>query len=539
MKSGRTIGAILLAKSGDVAVFGPLSDPRLGAMVLERKWLAEIKRRRIATLSLDGRNYTVFCVPTDAGELLLFNTGVGDALTTFLATVDFAFDALTDLIDDPDCAMTVIDKDGRLTYLSPRHQTFFGTDLQGGLGGNARDVIGNTQLDRVLGTGKVERGDVQNSNGVSRPIVRIPVSQDGKVVGAIGRIALEAPDEIEGLTRRINELERDVAFFRRLAGAGRAEIAGDEAIIGGSDNARRIRMDAAKAAPLGIPVLIRGEAGTDAAQIAYAIHRTGPRREGPFVIVNAAALPPSMLEVELFGCEPGAIPGADSKTAKGAMERANDGTLLIEEVSALSLAQQQSLLDAMSRREVARIGAASGRKADVRLIAASSKDLHGLVEAGAVLPAFLDRISPIVIDVSPLRERLDDLPELLSDILKTAALRHHHAVPNVADDVLPFLKGLTWPGNDRELRQAVERAFVVGDGETLRMADFVPRRGRVRTADAAVTPTGSGLHAATEALGMDLIYDALERCGGNKKKAAAQLGISRSYLYKRLAEAKA
>ncbi|RVU34061.1 AAA family ATPase [Hwanghaeella grinnelliae] len=539
MRSGRTIGAILLAKSGHVAVFGPLSDPRLGAMVLERKWLAEIKRRRIATLSLDGKSYTIFCIPTDAGELLLFNTGVGDALTTFLATVDFAFDALTDLIDDPDCAMTVIDREGRLSYLSPRHETFFGTDLQGGLGGSARDVIGNTQLDRVLGTGKAERGDVQNIDGVSRPIVRIPVSQDGKVVGAIGRIALEAPDEIEGLTRRINELERDVAFFRRLSGTGQVDIAGEEAIIGGSDNARRVRMDAAKAAPLGNPVLIRGEAGTDTAQIAYAIHRTGPRREGPFVIVNAAALPSSMLEIELFGCELGAIPGADKKAAKGAVERANDGTLFIEGVSTLSLSHQQALLDALQRREVMRIGAAQGRKADVRLIAASSRNLHGLVESGAMLPAFLDRISPIVIDVAPLRGRLDDLPDLLSDILKAVAMRHHHAVPAIADDVVPFLKGQGWPGNDLELRQAVERAFAVGDGETLRMADFVPRRGRVRSVDAAVAPTGSGLHAATEALGMDLIYDALERCGGNKKKAAAQLGISRSYLYKRLAEAKA
>lgn len=538
MKSGRTVGAILLAKSGDVAVFGPLSDPRLGAMVLERKWFAEVKRRRIGTLSIDGQHYTVFCVPTDAGEVLLFNTGVDDALATFLTTVDFAYDALAGLIDDPDCAMTVIDREGHLAYVSPRHQAFFETDPQAGLGGSARDIIGNTQLDRVLGTGVAERGDVQNLHGVSRPISRLPVMQEGKVVGAIGRIALNAPEEIEGLTLRINELERDVAFFRRLAGTGQASIAGEEALAGNSEGARRVRMDAAKAGPLGSPVLIRGEAGTDVAQVAYAIHRTGPRRDGAFTVVNAAALPSSMLEIELFGCDPGAIAGADAKASKGALERANDGTLFIEEIAALSLRHQELLLDALHKREVVRIGAASGRKSDFRLIAATAKNLHGLVEKGQMLPAFLDRISPVVIDVPPLRARLEDLPDLLSDFLKTAALRHHHAMPDVAEDVLPFLKGQAWPGNDLEMRQAVERAFVVGDGETMRMADFVPRRGRVRAVDAAVAPKGSGLHAATDALGMDLIYDALERCGGNKKKAAAQLGISRSYLYKRLAEAR-
>lgn len=538
MKSGHTVGAILLAKSGDVAVFGPLTDPRLGAMVLERKWLSDVKRRRIGTLALDGKAYTVLCIPTDAGEVLLFNTGIGDPLTTFLASVDFAYDVLSHLIDDPDNAMTVIDREGRLAFMSPRHQAQFNTDIQSALGNAARDVMENTQLDRVLGTGKAEKGDVQSVQGVSRPIARTPVLQDGKVIGAIGRIAMDAPEEIEGLTRRINDLERDVAFFRRLAAPDWADFGIGDAIIGGSEAARRIRMDSVKAAPLGNPVLIGGESGTDAGQVAHAIHRLGSRREGPFVAVNAAALPPSLLEIELFGCESGSIPGADGKTAKGALERAHDGTLFLEEVSALSIAHQQALLDALHRREVMRIGATSARKADFRLVTASAKNLHSLVEQGAMVPAFLDRISPIVIDVPALRERLDDLPDLLADFLRTTALRHHHAMPQIADDVLPFLKGLAWPGNDRELRHAVERAFVVSDGEVVRMADFVPRRGRVRAVDAAVSPKASGLHAATDALGMDLIYDALERCGGNKKKAAAQLGISRSYLYKRLTEAK-
>lgn len=539
MKSGHAIGAILLAKSGDVAVFGQLSDPRLGAMVLERKWLSELKRRRIGTLSLDDRTYSVLCIPTDAGEVLLFSSGIDDALATFLGSVDFAYDALAQIIDDPDNAMTVIDRDGRLTYMSPRHQEFLNADIQMGLGQVARDVLGNTQLERVLGTGKAEKGDVLNVHGVARPISRNPVMHDGKVIGAIGKIALDAPDAIEGLTRRINELERDVAFYRRLVAGGQFQFGPAEAMQGGSAAAQRIRMDAAKAAPLGNPVLITGEAGVDTARIAHTIHTLGPRRDGPFVVVNAAALPPALLDIELFGCEAGAIPGADPKAAKGALEKAGDGTLFLENVSALSLAQQQTLLDAVYRREVMRIGASSVRKTDFRLVTASADNLHDMVAAGAVLPAFLDRISPVVIDAPPLRDRLEDIADLIDDYLTTAALRHHHAVPEIAEDVLAFLKGQAWPGNDLELRQAVERAFAVGDGEVLRVADFVPQRGRVRTVEAAAAPKAAGFHAATDALGMDLIYDALERCGGNKKKAAQQLGISRSYLYKRLAEAKA
>ena len=535
-KRSHVIGAIMLAKSGDVAVFGPLSDPRLGALVLDRRWLSDLKKRRISALTLDQTTYTVLGVPTEAGDLLLFSAGATEAVLQFLTGVDIAYDVFDHLVSEPANAMTVINRDGQLVYVSPHHEALFSDGVQGELGRPVRDVVENTQLDRVLGTGKEEFGALQYMNGAPRLVHRSPVLRDGKVVGAIGRIVADGPDTLNTLTHRVAELEKEVGHLRALSarrGAGGAE---DMGLTGTSAATAALRAEIAKLAPLSVGVLVHGESGTGRFSVAQALHAQGARRDGPFVPVCLSTLSDTLHAVELFGHADGAIPGGDHRGAQGKLAAAHGGVLYIDEITALPMDLQGRLLEALQHRRVRRIGSDAPQDADIRLIAATTRDPRDLSTSGAMHPGFFNYVSASRIALPALRDRADDVPALAHAFLAALADQSRQPVPALSDDALTFLKGQAWPGNVRQLRTEIETAFFASDGELLHASDFMPSRGRSRQVKGAGTTSSRGLHAAMDALGMDLILEALERCGGNKKKAAAQLGISRSYLYKRLAE---
>ena len=333
-KRGHVVGAIMLAKSGDVAVFGPLSDPRLGALVLERRWLSDLKARRVSTLQLDDIRYTVLDVPTEAGDLLLFSTGASDPVLRFMAGVDFAYEVIDHLLTDPGRILAVVDREGNLNYLSQNHEALFSKGAADS-GRPARDVVENAQLDRVLGTGKEEKDDLQQVRGVPRLIDRSPIHRDGKMVGAVGSISVSETDRIETLTHRIAELEREVAFLRarqtplQPAGAFPPTFAGTgEAVIA-------VRSEIAKFAALDLGTLVEGEYGAGRHAAAVTLHRHSPRRDGPFVPLCLTTLPAALHEAELFGHEPGAIPGGDRQGRVGKLEQADGGILYLDDVAAL------------------------------------------------------------------------------------------------------------------------------------------------------------------------------------------------------------
>ncbi len=538
-KRGHVVGAIMLAKSGDVAVFGPLSDPRLGALVLDRRWLADLKKRRISTLALDEVVYTVLGVPTEAGDLLLFSTGATEAVLQFLTGVDIAYDVFDHLVSEPANAMTVINRDGQLVYVSPHHEALFTDRIQEEFGRPVRDVVENTQLDRVLGTGKDEFGVLQHIDGAPRLVHRSPVLRDGKVVGAIGRIMADGPETLNTLTHRVAELEREVSHLRAQTARRGAVGTDDLGLIGSSAATAALRAGIAKLAPLAVGVLVHGESGTGRFSAAQALHAQGPRRDGPFVPVCLSTLPDTLHEVELFGHADGAIPGADHRGAEGKLASAHGGVLYIDEITALTPDVQGRLLAALQRRQVCRIGSDRPRDADVRLIAATTNAPDLLSTSGAVHAGFLNHVSTAQISLTALRDRAEDVPALARFFLTEMAGRARQPAPDLSDEAVTFLTGQAWPGNVRQLRAEIEAAFFACDGETIQASDLMPSRGRSRLVKGAGPSSSRGLHAAMDALGMDLILEALERCGGNKKKAAAQLGISRSYLYKRLAEGQA
>lgn len=521
-----------------VVAAGIGADQRVASLIADKLWMDEVRERRLVTLNLDRKSYTVLLTPAEQGELLVFSSSPGDALLHFIGSVDFAWDIFHYLLTDPFDAMTIVDRDARLAYISPVHEIFFGLKPGEGNGQPVEKVIDNTRLHHVVATGKADVGAIQRMRGSERVVSRVPIKRDGKVLGAIGRVMFKGPQQLDAMNLRIKALEGEVEFYKRETETLKSRDYGLESLIGESAAIKRLRSQIIKVAPLEIPILIRGESGTGKELVAHALHRLSPRRDRSMVNVNAAALPQTLVESELFGYEAGAFTGADKKGRKGKFEQADGGTIFLDEIGDMPLDVQAKLLRVLQDRIVERVGGDRPRNVDFRLVSATNKDLQTLVESGGFRLDLFYRISPIVIELPSLRERLEDIPLLASKFLKEIAYRHARPVPTLTEEALAELADRSWPGNIRQLQHEIERAFVFSDGVSVRVEDMsITPQGLLRSSK---RPQGDrqprDLKNVVAEVQNEEIKEAIAANKGNKKKAAASLGISRSFLYKKLAE---
>ena len=277
-------------------------------------------------------------------------------------------------------------------------------------------------------------------------------------------------------------------------------------------------------AALRLPVLLAGESGSGKELVARAIHQLSARRAGPYVAVNASAVPAGLVESELFGHEPGAFTGADRRGRIGRLERANGGSLFLDEIGDMPLEVQAKLLRVLEDGRIERLGGTRQIETDFRLICASHRDVVGMQKDGKFRHDLYYRISAVTLQLPPLRERLEDIPALVQVAMSRFVEHHGGPPPQVQPATIEYLGKLDWPGNVRQLIHRVEQALVFSDGQMLRPSDFAScGDGSVR----ADQRRGSLAEIEGEA-----IRTAMERLGGNKKKVAEALGISRSYLYK-------
>ncbi|MBX3207740.1 MAG: sigma 54-interacting transcriptional regulator [Labilithrix sp.] len=299
-------------------------------------------------------------------------------------------------------------------------------------------------------------------------------------------------------------------------------------------------------APSPLSVLVLGETGVGKEVFADAIHRASARAAGPFLKLNCAALPESILEGELFGYERGAFSGA--VTARpGLFEAANDGTVFLDEIGELTLPTQAKLLRVLESGEVLRLGSRSPLHVDVRFVAATNKDLAALVASGAFRADLFYRLEGVRVEIPPLRDRADDIIALAEFFVARLASRMNLAAPSLSAGARELLRDYAWPGNVRELRNVVERAVVMNPrvpeldeshlvtyGVTTRPT-LAPDSG-VQTASrlAAVTPETDDLQSALETLERRAIVEALEKTGGNQSAAARMLNMGRHALIGRL-----
>ena len=290
-----------------------------------------------------------------------------------------------------------------------------------------------------------------------------------------------------------------------------------------SDPAAREVLDLVdRVAPRDVAVLVTGESGTGKELVARRLHARSHRSAGPFVALNAAALPETLAESELFGAEKGAFTGADQARA-GRFEEASGGTLFLDEVGELPLTLQGKLLRALEERVVRRLGAARDLPVDVRIVSATNRDLAAEASEGRFRQDLYFRLAVVVVRVPPLRDRPDDVPLLARTLVARLAARHAVPVPEITPEALSALSHHAWPGNVREMRNVLERAVVVRGGAEIRAADL-----DLATAGAQAHP----LHRDQRE--REALLEALRRSGGRREEAARTLGISVRTLYYRL-----
>lgn len=372
-------------------------------------------------------------------------------------------------------------------------------------------VLSDQRMPRLDGLGLVRR--LGSLAGAPRVVL---ITAFGTIPDAVEAVRLGAADY---LTKPLPSPQALLAVVERVLGPDTPEadfVTASPTVLDLLDLVDRV-------AGRDIPVLVSGESGTGKELIARRLHARSGRAGGPFVAVNCAALPETLAESELFGHERGAFTGAEASRA-GRFEEAHGGTLLLDEIGELALPLQAKLLRVLETRMVRRLGGSSEREVDVRLVAATNRTLEAEVDAGRFRRDLYFRLAVVSVALPPLRERPADIPLLARHLLSSLATRHRLAAPALAEDALDALLRYGWPGNVRELRNVLERALVVGNGETIRAVDLALH--------AAGPPPVVPL--AREARERAAVLEALRQSGGNREAAARLLGVSVRTLYYRL-----
>jgi DNA-binding NtrC family response regulator len=373
--------------------------------------------------------------------------------------------------------------------------------------GGADLVLTDQMMPRMTGMELVRR----LKERPSRPPV-VVVTAHGTIPEAVDAVRLGAADYI---TKPLPSPGALLALVRSLL-----PIEGTKEFVTADPRTQEVLSLVDRVAPRDIAVLITGESGTGKELIARRLHQRSPRARSPFVAVNAAALPETLAESELFGAEKGAFTGSD-QARPGRFEEASRGTLFLDEIGELAPALQSKLLRVLEERVVRRLGGVKDIPVDVRLVAATNRDLSDEVSRGTFRQDLFFRLAVVVVQIPALRERPADIPVLVAHLAGLLAARHRVHLPEITDGALQALVRHSWPGNVRELRNVLERAVVVRGGEAIREEDL------------ALTSTGPPAldreHREREAL-----LEALRRSAGRREDAARMLGISVRTLYYRL-----
>jgi len=320
--------------------------------------------------------------------------------------------------------------------------------------------------------------------------------------------------------RRVETLESE---NRRL----RLEISPESSIVGDGPQMQKVFRFIAKVAPGNSTVLIRGESGTGKELVARAIHRNSPRTDGPFQAINCAALTETLLESELFGYEKGAFTGA-AQQRKGRIEVASGGTLFLDEIGELAPTLQAKLLRVLQEHEFERVGGTKAIHVDIRLVAATNRDLEAAIKDGIFRRDLYYRLNVVSVELPPLRERRDDIPALAMWFAEKYGRGAGRRVNGISREARDCLLSYSWPGNVRELENAIERAVVLGSTDLI-TPDDLP--------EAVLEGGGAGelpgsYHATIKHTKKRLIQDALDKAGGNFTEAARLLGVHPNYLHR-------
>lgn len=430
--------------------------------------------------------------------------------------------------------IVVVDQEGKIVTVNSAFAEFLGTQPAALIGEKVNEVLHELGLEETLQTGIIDFGSLKFLRGQRFVVTRTPIVRESKVVGAVAKVILRELDRLYSLGKQLEELKRQVSFYKGELLRASGNLFVDE-IVGVSPPMRRAKKEAKQAARGFSTVLLLGESGTGKELFSRAIHNESGR-PGAFISVNCAAIPDNLLESEFFGYADGAFTGAKKGGKPGKFELADQDTLFLDEIADMSPQLQAKLLRVLQDKEFERIGGIKTIKVNVRIIAATNKNIEQLVRVGTFREDLYYRLNVIRIFIPPLQEHKEDLALLVNYFIQKFNKVMGTAITGISPSAFVVLQDYRWPGNVRELENVLERTMSLkpqGVIEAEDLPDYILGAGFFPRAllKENVLP---GLHPYLREQEQEIIQWALEKTKGNRSQAARLLGISRSTLYEKL-----
>ena len=437
------------------------------------------------------------------------------------------------ILDSLPMGVLFCDMDYIIRFVNKAYADLLGRRPEELLGCDITEIIPHSRARVVLRDGRAEMGELcQLGPGNALPVVvnRIPVRDgQGRLAGMVSQAILNDPEELKKLSSKIDHLGHTLNQYKRRIKASLAPQYSLRSILGESAPMRRLKQQVRSYAQLDAPVLILGATGAGKELFAHALHTESPRAEGPLVSINCAAIPKDLFESELFGYARGAFSGAHQDGKIGQIELADKGTLFLDEIGEMPPEIQAKLLRVLESRSVCRVGSVNARNVDFRLVAATNRNISAMLSAGSFREDLYYRINTFVLEIPPLCERADDILPIARYVLSRMGLEHLAFAPEAEAAMLAF----SWPGNVRQLHNAVVHAATMRHGDMIQVDDFPPDT--LPSADLPLRAVAAGdlsdIMADTEAV---VIRKVLAEQGGNVSRTARTLHIARATLYEKL-----
>jgi transcriptional regulator with PAS, ATPase and Fis domain len=472
-----------------------------------------------------GGSITVLHDLSDYEKLAQEFESVKEIQQTLATVLDLAYDGI--LAVNPHGLVTTINRT-MLEFLGVRAETVINQDVD--------NVFPELGLKEIVATGVPDEGDVKTIRGMRCIVTRLPILQGNQILGGVAKLTFKGLNRLSHLVKRLETLENQISYYRdELSRVTHTGIRFDD-IVGSSPALHNVKNMARQTSRSLSNILILGESGTGKELFASAIHNHSGR-SGLFVKVNCAAMPDNLLESEFFGYEEGAFTGAKKSGKPGKFELAHRGTLFLDEIGDMSLPLQSKLLRAIQEKEFERVGGIKTITVDVRIIAATNRDIGALMKEGRFREDLFYRLNVIAIRVPPLRERKGDIYQLALHLIRKYNRILGRRVGGISPEAMEYLIAHQWPGNVRELENVIERALnIVADGNILpaHLPDYVTERVSFSSIDPESYIPALNMDNSMAGAEKDLILKALAEAGGNRSRAAQILGISRTKLYDRL-----
>ncbi|WP_462410133.1 sigma-54 interaction domain-containing protein [Neobacillus sp. Marseille-QA0830] len=445
--------------------------------------------------------------------------------------------------------LVIVDHNGIILYINEGYCEFIGTTVKEAVNRPVQDVIENSRMHIVAQSGQKELAAVQKINGSEMIANRFPIFENGELVGAVGSVMFRNPEEWLMYKTKIQNLVEELNYYQAKVQRDLRSKYSFNDLIGSSPAFLAVKKLAERVSGSNSSVLLNGESGTGKELFAHAIHNSSVRASSPFVAINCSSIPEHLLESELFGYEEGAFTGAKKGGKMGQFEIANGGTLFLDEIGDMPLSMQSKLLRVLQEMELHRVGGHKPIPVDVRIIAATHRDLEKLVEEGDFRQDLYYRLNVIKMDIPPLKERKEDIPYIAKALLEKLEPKFYRKGLEISDAVMQRLIQHSWPGNIRELENVLERSINVLDGKTVQLIHLPlylrdheskekEENDGPSCANSLFSPNPSSIPLAVQPLKETLaqverqaIIKALAQANGNKIEAAKLLKVSKTSFY--------